>query len=372
MCRDHRERISVAVAFLNPCTTDRIRIVTCPNLWEIAKHSRVKPIAASRASFKKDIRETFRQRFGHPVKSADITVRRFALPMQCLHLPGLSRLSCSLVIITYIGAACQIWRVNIRKDPVHIPFDICDICRRKDFCHPLDHIINHFRICQIQYSLVTSLRVGAPRDLHRPVRMCTIQITVCIYHFRLDPDPELQSQVIDLFTNTGKSAGQFLFINIPVTQRRLIVITVSEPSVIHDKQLDAHLACFLRQFQQFFFINIKISRFPAVQQYGTHFLFPCSAYDVLSDERMHLMTHTGKSLTGDRHGTLRTLKGIPRLKVPGKTVRIDAGAKTRLTIRIDFCCLIVISTVEQMEPIADPLLFCRVFLKQHHKRIGAV
>ena len=48
----NRHRIAVAVTVLDLCTAERIRIITCPDLWKIAEHTRVKPVSPRCASLK--------------------------------------------------------------------------------------------------------------------------------------------------------------------------------------------------------------------------------------------------------------------------------------------------------------------------------
>ena len=171
------------------------------------------------------MRETLRQGLHHVIQTGHIPVCGLALPLMS-----------------------QIFGIAVGKDPVHVPFDIGNIRAGKKCGHFFNDIIDHLRICQIKDSLISSLRVFSSRNIHRPVRMRPVTVTVHIYHLRLHPDTKGKSERVDLVRQSPDTVRQLLFIRFPVTQRTLIILTLPEPAVIHHKQLYPCLFSSLRKF----------------------------------------------------------------------------------------------------------------------------
>ena len=241
MSTDRIHGISIAVSGLSLHAVQRIRVITGPDLREKAQDAQIKPIAAGGTALKENFRKTLHQLSHHTIQSHDVAVR---------HFPLVRRI--------------QIRGIIIRENAVHIPFHIGDVGTAKHLCHGLNDIITHLRISQIQNALVSPLRMRFSRNFHHPVRMLPVQITVHIDHLRLHPDAEIQPKSIDFLTKTIQSVGKLLRIYLPVTQRAPVIIPLSKPPVIHDKQLNAHILSGLGQAEQFCFTDIKVRCLPAV------------------------------------------------------------------------------------------------------------
>ena len=111
-------------------------------------------------------------------------------------------------------------------------------------------MIYHCRIGKIKYTLITSFGMVLSRDLHAPLRVCTVKVAIRVDHFRLDPDTESQSQIIYLFAKSCHTIWQFLGIWCPITQGTCIVVPLAEPAVIHDKEFHANIFSHLGQTKQ--------------------------------------------------------------------------------------------------------------------------
>ena len=234
-------RIAVGIASLDLCPAERIRVIGRPDLWKIGQNSEIEPVAARRASLKENVRET-RGKLSHaPVQSQHIAVCHLTLPLRWKR--------CGIVI---------------RKRPVHIPFDIGDLRRGKYLCHRLDDIVLHFRSRKIQDALIASLRMRFPRDFNRPVRMRLVEMTVHIHHLRLHPDTEIQSERLDLSSESRETSRKLLLVDFPVSQGMCVIIALAEPAVVHHKKLHAGFLCLLRQSKQLSLIDVKIGCLPTV------------------------------------------------------------------------------------------------------------
>ena len=105
---------------------------------------------------------------------------------------------------------------------------------------------------------------GTVRIMEHPVGMLAVQVTVRIYHFRLYPDTEIQSQSIDFLDHRLQAVREFILIDRPVTQTAFIVDTAFKPTVVNNKNFNAQIFCDLCQSQLMFFIHIKSGGIPAV------------------------------------------------------------------------------------------------------------
>jgi hypothetical protein len=135
----------------------------------------------------------------------------------------------------------QIRGINITKIAVHIPFYITDFSGRKYPRHFFDHVFSDFRIAEVQNTLIPSLGMWMAGNLHGPVGMFFIEVTVFTDHLRLHPETEIHPQGFDFFTEGNNSSGQLLRIRFPVSQGGSIVIPPGKPPIIHDEQFDADI-----------------------------------------------------------------------------------------------------------------------------------
>ena len=239
MCADTALRIAVAVALLNMGAAEGVGVVAAPDLREVAEDTEVEAASARGAALKKDMRKTFGQRFHRPVKPQHVAVSGLALT---------------------IGG--QIGRVNIGENAVHVPLDVGDITGGEDLRHLLDHPVGHLGIAQVEDALVSALAVELSGDRHRPVGVRFIQAGVDVDHLRLDPDTEADTEVGDLFRQTAQPSGELFGIRVPVAEGAQIVVAVSEPSVVHDEQLDAEVTACLCERNEIALADIEIGRFP--------------------------------------------------------------------------------------------------------------
>ena len=139
------------------------------------------------------------------------------------------------------------------------------------------------------------------RIRQNPVRMCLVKLTVYIDHLRFHPESEGQSHFIHFVRKTFHAVRKFLRILFPITQRLRIVVTLAEPSVIHNEEFDARIRRTLCKFQKLALIKFKIGSLPAVQKNRAVFLLPLATHNMLTNEGMHIITQCIEAVRGITH-----------------------------------------------------------------------
>ena len=92
-----------------------------------------------------------------------------------------------------------------------------------------------------------------------------------------------------------KTTLKLLLIHIPVAKARVVIISVAEPAVIHDKHLYAALFCLACDSQKLFRIKIKICSLPVVYENRTLLILVRASYEVLPVNVMKITRHGAKS-----------------------------------------------------------------------------
>ena len=105
-----------------------------------------------------------------------------------------------------------------------------------------------------------------------------------------------------------QSAVDFFFIDLPVSEACIIIIAVTEPSVIHNQHLNAAFFRFFCDGNEFFRIKIKIGCFPVVDQNRTFLIFIRTAYHMTAVKIMQISRHAAKSVPGKYKYCLRGIK----------------------------------------------------------------
>ena len=106
--------------------------------------------------------------------------------------------------------------------------------------------------------------------------MFFIKAAVLVDAFRFDPDTELHAEGVDSLNEVTERFAQLLLVDKPVAQSAEIVVSVSEPAVVHDNHVDAQLFGVHGELIDRLAIKIKVSAFPAVYQdwADSVFIFP--------------------------------------------------------------------------------------------------
>ena len=149
------DRISKRSSILDLQTLDRIGIVTAPDLRGVIHHTGIISSAASAAALDQHIRISLSESVQKFIQTKHITMRNFSL--------------------TFCRKYCT---VNITDASVKIPFQIINICLVQNLCHLIKDMISDIFSGKIKHKLVTSTVRSSARHGKRPVRMCTVKVTV--------------------------------------------------------------------------------------------------------------------------------------------------------------------------------------------------
>ncbi len=142
--------------------------------------------------------------------------------------------------------------------------------------------------------------------------MLPVKIRIRIYHLRLDPDPELKSPLPYAVRQALHPAGQFFLIGKPVSERRIIVIPLSKPSVIHHEHLYSQAGRLLGNAPQFLGIEIKICSFPVIDQNGAFPVTVPSPDQMPAVQIMKISRHPANPVRRIHENGLWCRKRLPR------------------------------------------------------------
>ena len=179
--------------------------------------------------------------------------------------------------------------VNIADAAVHIPFDIIDLCIMNNGCQTLQQILTHILTRHIKYKLISAVIRHTARNCKCPIRMCTVKITVLGNHLRLKPETEFHAHLVNFFCKLRHGAVHLFLVDEPVTETTVIILSFSKPAIVKHQHLNAKLLRLFCNFQDFFFVEIKIGCFPVVDQNRSFGMLVCATADMLADDLMILL-----------------------------------------------------------------------------------
>ncbi|MNJ49661.1 hypothetical protein D3C77_449060 [compost metagenome] len=87
----------------------------------------------------------------------------------------------------------------------------------------------------IEHELVASGRARPIRHMDDPIWVIAVKLAVFINHLGLEPKAELHAETCDPIPKLPEAAGQLLPIDVPIAQRRRVIVTFAEPPVIQNK-----------------------------------------------------------------------------------------------------------------------------------------
>ena len=146
-----------------------------------------------------------------------------------------------------------------------------------------------------------------------PVRMFFKKLTLCISHFRLNPNTELYFMFIRQIQQSFNTLRKFLFAYRPVSQTGRTVITrifITKPSIIHHKKLTPHSSHVFHHLPHTFLVHLEINTFPTIQQ-NISFYITLIQF-ILTCPAMKSTTDTSFTLCTIRHGKLRCTESFFR------------------------------------------------------------
>ena len=267
MCSHDAAGIEHSRSILDIRSRRRIGIVTAPDLWTVVKHTAVKAPTPTGTVFQKEGRIGFCQS-----------------PLQLIDAQHVAMIHFSL------SARRQRCAVYVGQTPVHIPFQILDMAGRKHLLQHLPDAVHHLCPGKVQRILVSDWNRLSPRNVQRPVRVCSVKLTLWTDGLRLHPKAKIHVKIIDLLAKAGQSFRQLFFIRHPISQTGTVIISPLKPSVVQNKEIDIRLLCRGCQLQELFLVKIKIAGFPAVDQHRARLrcIRPVQRQEVSSNSIMKL------------------------------------------------------------------------------------
>ena len=326
-----RHGIAEGGAVLDGQPGNGIGVVAAPDLGAVGQCPGIEPSTAAGAALKEYIGEFFRQPL-HQVVVAQHEAVAY------LPLPGSRK-----------GTA-----VDIRQIAVKIPLDIVDGILPQKPGQNLIQPVHHVRPAHVQHQLAAAHGGLAPGHRQRPVGVGTVEIRVLADHLRLHPQAHLQAQIPDFSEGGGQPVREFLFMGEPVAKAAEIVVPASEPAVVNNEQLHAQI---LRPFgngKEFFFGNVHVRRFPAVQQHRSAFQRVAAAADMVLDKSVIGLGQLRKTLVREGHQNLRGFKGFARFQRPAEALIMNAHDGPDGAGLVKFNIRPVVAGVHQHHAIALP------------------
>ena len=122
--------------------------------------------------------------------------------------------------------------------------------------------------------------------------MCSVAVTVLVYHLKLYPETEFQSHLLDLAGKSGNSVWKLILIYKPVAKALVIIVSGSEPSVIQNEKLYPNLFGFFCNIEDFFLIKIKVSCFPVIKKDRTCMVSPFSTHQTVTVQSVVSLAHS--------------------------------------------------------------------------------
>ena len=257
---------------------------------------------------------------------------------------------------------------HVRDRTVVIPFQIFDISCVQHTADSLIHPFPHFISGQIQHQLVAAEHRFFPGNDHRPVRVRAEQIAVLIDHLRLDPDAEFHAGFIDTADQLRKRAAKLFFIRRPVAERQEITVSLSEPAVVHDQQIDAEILRLLRQADDPVSVKIKVESFPAVEQHRPHGVAVFSSADMLPDAAVQVPGQLPEAAGAEAHDHFRRGQRFAGRQRIGEFLFRQAHLHACLVILIPLGFRPEAAAVDELHgPASFGMLIRRVIGQDHHR-----
>ena len=146
-----------------------------------------------------------------------------------------------------------------------VPFQVRDGVGRHQVLEPGMNVLPCLWVGNVENLLVSSVHRAVPVLAQDPVRVSAGQIGIHVDHFRLHPETELHPQPGDDVTQWPETIRPHLTGDAPVPQSRGVVTAGTEPAVVEDESLHAHLGCPVRQLGESVEIVVEVHRLPGVE-----------------------------------------------------------------------------------------------------------
>ena len=93
--------------------------------------------------------------------------------------------------------------------------------------------------------------------------------------------PNFKPSALTRSDEGAETAFELLFVDIPVAEGGVVAFAVAEPTVVHDKHIDAHFSGFVCERDKLIIVKIEICGLPAVDEHGAFHIAPRTFDEVL-------------------------------------------------------------------------------------------
>ena len=166
-----------------------------------------------------------------------------------------------------------------------------------------------------------------PWEVDHPIRVGAVQLAVRVDHLRLDPQPKVHPQRVDLLDQRLQTVWEFLLIRPPVAQPGVVILAPVEPAIVHHEQLHAHLRRQLCQLDLRVLVHVEGGGFPRVVQHLVQRL--AVRQHLLTDVIVQPAAGLAKSVRGIAANSRRGGEAFPRIEPPGKVPVVQPQAEPR-------------------------------------------
>ena len=208
---------------------------------------------------------------------------------------------------------------------------------------------------------MSCLALVAPGHMDDPVRVRAVEITVLIDHLKLEPETELDSDLLHLLRQPVDTGRQLLKVAIPVSKTAVVIISCAEPAVVEDKEFNADFFGLPRHREQLLLCEIEVSPLPVIEQDRALLISPLTAGESRSVQPVEDLAHPVHALVGVDHDNFRRDKRLTFLKFPGKILRMNSHRDPRHVERGHFDLGEEVSAVDERESVDFPRLLSRFF-----------
>ncbi len=224
--------------------------------------------------------------------------------------------------------------VRLGDGPVEVPLDVRDRGAGEDVGQDVEQVVDDLRARHVQDELLAALGPWPAGDPDRPVRVRLEQAAAPADHLGLDPEAEPETEGLDLRGDAVEAVRQLSPVHEPVAERRVVRVTLAEPAIVEDEQLDPEIAGGRRDLDQLRFVEVEVGRLPVVEDDRPRCVAPPPARQPLAVQAVERLAHRAEpGIRVDQH-RLGCLEVIPGFECPGERVRADADANAGRVVRI--------------------------------------
>ena len=168
--------------------------------------------------------------------------------------------------------------------------------------------------------------------------------------------------------NRLQALGILLFVQVPVAQRGLVVITATEPAVIDDKALNTNLRRRTHHLHDVLRVVVKVDAFPGVQVHRAHFFRLREADNFTAHMAMEVLADAVQALVAVGAVESRRAVAVARSQFHLARHQQLTGLQITTTVAHGFSVEAVVATPAQVEAVDFARGFAEVGLANHHAR----